>query len=188
MHRNAKLECLSTRVFWRFPRPFAGAGPLNANLSVPDVLVRLNTDGSLDNSFGSGGIFAFNPAGFPAGFFALAIQSDGKVVAAGAGGFANLIAAYPAITTVGLAIRSREESPDCLPLVRVPSLRRRPRSVWPVTAAPACSTRRLRGRLRVSRRDCRVNGEKRVHPWWWIRAAVRGDPKAAPTTVYLTNT
>lgn len=57
------------------------AGTGLANNAFADTLIRLNTDGSLDSTFGSGGV-ANVTAAF--GFFALAIQSDGKIVAAGA--------------------------------------------------------------------------------------------------------
>jgi uncharacterized delta-60 repeat protein len=54
----------------------AGAGANNG-----DMLIRLNTDGTLDNSFGSGGVANFAPQQISFGFFALSIQSDGKIVA-----------------------------------------------------------------------------------------------------------
>src|SRR5579872_149662 len=50
-----------------------------------DTLIRLNTNGTLDNSFGSGGVATFSPQTISFGFFALAIQSDGKIVAAADG-------------------------------------------------------------------------------------------------------
>ena len=58
----------------------AGTGANNG-----DTLIRLNTDGTLDSSFGSGGIANFTPQQIAFGFFALAIQSDGKIVAAADG-------------------------------------------------------------------------------------------------------
>jgi uncharacterized delta-60 repeat protein len=58
----------------------AGVGANNG-----DTLIRLNTDGSLDTSFGSGGIANFTPQEISFGFFALSIQSDGKIVAAADG-------------------------------------------------------------------------------------------------------
>jgi uncharacterized delta-60 repeat protein len=58
----------------------AGAGASNG-----DFLVRLNINGTLDSSFGSGGIASFAPQQISFGFFALAIQSDGKIVAAADG-------------------------------------------------------------------------------------------------------
>src|SRR5271169_1777766 len=57
------------------------AGTGLANNAFADTLIRLNTDGSLDSTFGTGGV-ANVTAAF--GFFALAIQPDGKIVAAGA--------------------------------------------------------------------------------------------------------
>jgi len=54
----------------------------DANGGVADTLVRLNTDGSLDTSFGSGGVANFQNGSL--GFFAIAIQSNGEIVAAGA--------------------------------------------------------------------------------------------------------
>jgi uncharacterized delta-60 repeat protein len=58
----------------------AGTGSSNN-----DTLIRLNTDGTLDSSFGSGGVAIFLPQTISFGFFALAIQSDGKIVAAADG-------------------------------------------------------------------------------------------------------
>jgi uncharacterized delta-60 repeat protein len=54
-----------------------------ANQNFADTLIRLNTDGTLDSSFGTGGVANLQTGGF--GFFGLAIQPDGKIVAAGAG-------------------------------------------------------------------------------------------------------
>jgi uncharacterized delta-60 repeat protein len=49
-----------------------------------DVLLRLNPDGTLDKSFGTGGVVDVSPGGTVEirGFFAAAIQSDGKIIAA----------------------------------------------------------------------------------------------------------
>lgn len=58
----------------------AGAGANNG-----DILIRLNTDGTLDSSFGSGGVANFAPEQISFGFFALSLQSDGKIVAAADG-------------------------------------------------------------------------------------------------------
>ena len=55
------------------------------NNAFQDTLIRLNTNGSLDSSFGSGGVVNFVPSPLAFGFFALAIQSDGKIVAAADG-------------------------------------------------------------------------------------------------------
>ena len=58
------------------------------------LLVRYNTNGSLDNTFGSGGIVTTNIGNNPSAALSVAIQSDGKIVAGGigfennAGGFA----------------------------------------------------------------------------------------------------
>ena len=69
------------------------AGTGDANGGFTDMLIRLNTDGKLDHSFGSGGVVNLQPGGsidLAFGFFALSIQSDGKIVAAAAGGSAKL--------------------------------------------------------------------------------------------------
>lgn len=50
-----------------------------------DTLIRLNTDGTLDSSFGSGGSANFTPQQISFGFFALSIQSEGKIIAAADG-------------------------------------------------------------------------------------------------------
>jgi uncharacterized delta-60 repeat protein len=56
----------------------AGSG-IDAD-GLVDTILRLNTDGTLDTTFGSGGIVTINNTG---GFFAVAIQSNGEIVAAG---------------------------------------------------------------------------------------------------------
>lgn len=63
----------------------AGTGLVGNPPAFADMLFRLNTDGTLDTTFGSSGVA--NATGF--GFFGLAIQSDGKIVTAGteSGGF-----------------------------------------------------------------------------------------------------
>lgn len=66
---------------------------------VADTLVRLNTNGSLDTSFGTGGIANFTPindGSAPNGFFAMAIQPNGEIVAAEVttteqGGYTNFV-------------------------------------------------------------------------------------------------
>ncbi len=51
-----------------------------------DLLFRLNTNGTLDTTFGSGGFVTISPPGGQGdGFFGLAIQPDGKIIAAAAG-------------------------------------------------------------------------------------------------------
>lgn len=51
------------------------------------TLVRYNSDGSLDNSFGTGGIVSTDFFGSPDTAYDLAIQSDGKILAAGYEGY-----------------------------------------------------------------------------------------------------
>jgi uncharacterized delta-60 repeat protein len=61
------------------------AGSEVSNSQLFDTLVRLNTDGSLDTSFGSGGTANLTPpttAYAPLGFYAIAIRSNGEIVAA----------------------------------------------------------------------------------------------------------
>lgn len=72
------------------------AGTTSSPRSI--VAVRLNTDGSLDNSFGSGGIIT--PAGYQAS--ALAIQADGKIVLAGVNASANTLIAVRCLTSGNL--------------------------------------------------------------------------------------
>ena len=64
----------------------AGTGVVDTNVFT-DMLFRLNTDGRLDSTFGQGGIVNLQPTSIVFGFFALAIQSDGKIVASGTGAF-----------------------------------------------------------------------------------------------------
>ena len=54
------------------------------------LVVRLNTDGTLDPTFGSGGVFPQNSAG-AAGLFGVAITPDGKIVAGGSDSAGNFI-------------------------------------------------------------------------------------------------
>jgi uncharacterized delta-60 repeat protein len=62
----------------------AGIGDFNSTFN--DMLYRLNTNGTLDTTFGSGGIVNILPPGGQGnGFFGLALQPDGKIVAVAAG-------------------------------------------------------------------------------------------------------
>jgi uncharacterized delta-60 repeat protein len=62
----------------------AGFTDANVGGGVFDfALARYNTDGSLDPSFGSGGKLTTDFGSFNDGAEAIAIQSDGKIVAAG---------------------------------------------------------------------------------------------------------
>ncbi|MDY0215411.1 MAG: T9SS type A sorting domain-containing protein [Bacteroidales bacterium] len=47
------------------------------------TMIRVNTDGTLDNTFGTSGVATTNFEGSPSGIFDFALQSDGKIVAAG---------------------------------------------------------------------------------------------------------
>jgi len=60
----------------------AGIGVLGN--AFADVLLRLNSDGTLDKNFGTGGVVDVSPGNTVeiTGFFAVAIQSDGKILAA----------------------------------------------------------------------------------------------------------
>ena len=58
------------------------AQPSKGGHQTQPVVVRLNTNGSLDGTFGSGGIASAFP-GSDGGFSSVALQSDGKIVAAG---------------------------------------------------------------------------------------------------------
>lgn len=60
------------------------AGAVGPYLTQPDMgIVRLNPDGSLDSSFGTGGKFTCDFFTWNDGITSLAIQPDGKIVAAG---------------------------------------------------------------------------------------------------------
>jgi uncharacterized delta-60 repeat protein len=62
----------------------AGVGVFNNAFN--DMLFRLNTNGTLDTTFGSGGTVNISPPGGQGdGFFGLAIQSDCRIVAAAVG-------------------------------------------------------------------------------------------------------
>jgi len=79
------------------------AGINVANNAFADLLIRLNTDGTLDTSFGTGGIDNLVPPGnqSASGFFALAIQSDGKIVAGAATGEEGSSVAVARVNTDG---------------------------------------------------------------------------------------
>jgi uncharacterized delta-60 repeat protein len=79
------------------------AGINVANNNFADLLIRLNTDGTLDTSFGSGGIDNLVPPGNQSaeGFFALAIQSDGKIVVGAATGEQGSSVAVARVNTDG---------------------------------------------------------------------------------------
>ncbi len=90
------------------------AGTINTatGTGLVSVLVRYNSNGSLDNSFGSAGMTQL-PSSTPGeGFFAVAIQTDGKIVAATAQQEeGNIVARFNAngtldttFATAGLAI------------------------------------------------------------------------------------
>lgn len=58
----------------------------NASFALDFALARYNADGSLDSSFGIGGKVTTDFGGGPDAGHSVAIQSDGKIVAAGSGG------------------------------------------------------------------------------------------------------
>lgn len=59
------------------------AGRINTGAGENFALVRYNPNGSLDTSFGSGGIVTTNAGGSQSWAYAVAVLADGKVVAAG---------------------------------------------------------------------------------------------------------
>jgi len=61
----------------------AGYSTQDFDLSTDFTIVRYNTDGTLDNSFGTGGIVVTDLNISEDGIFSIAIQLDGKIVAAG---------------------------------------------------------------------------------------------------------
>ncbi len=61
----------------------AGEGHLGNSMNWDSAVVRYNPDGSLDNSFGGTGIVVTQFSIDYDGFFAVAIQADGKIVVAG---------------------------------------------------------------------------------------------------------
>jgi uncharacterized delta-60 repeat protein len=107
----------------------AGSG-IATNGGGLDTLLRLNTNGTLDTTFGTGGVFSISPKGAELvnGFFGVAIQPDGKIVAVasglvgvqlirvlsngtldttfGTGGLTTTITAFGGIGGGGLALQS----------------------------------------------------------------------------------
>src|SRR5262249_14014034 len=71
------------------------AGQTNPGSGYDDfALARYTTSGSLDTTFGSGGKVTTDFAGNYDQAYGVAIQSDGKIVAAGRGGFDFTLARY----------------------------------------------------------------------------------------------
>jgi uncharacterized delta-60 repeat protein len=61
----------------------AGNHSVTSSSTFENALIRLNTDGSLDSTFGSGGIVLNTTPSNTQGYSRVLIQSDGKIVAAG---------------------------------------------------------------------------------------------------------
>jgi uncharacterized delta-60 repeat protein len=61
----------------------AGAHSVTSTNTFENALIRLNTNGSLDSTFGSGGIVLNQAPANTQGYQRVLIQSDGKIVAAG---------------------------------------------------------------------------------------------------------
>ena len=61
----------------------AGAHSVTPTNTLQNALIRLNADGSLDSTFGSGGIVLNKLPANTQGYSRVLIQSDGKIVAAG---------------------------------------------------------------------------------------------------------
>src|SRR5712691_9288914 len=74
-------------------------------------LVRYNADGSLDTSFGAGGIVTTSFPGQGSYAFALALQSDGKIVAAGTD-FVNFSSEQSSNTDFAVARFNANGTPD----------------------------------------------------------------------------
>jgi uncharacterized delta-60 repeat protein len=77
----------------------AGSGP-GAGTGLDAVLVRYNSDGSLDTSFGTGGIVMTAVTGAADGAEKMALQPDGKIVVVGFGGSDQFVARYLADGTL----------------------------------------------------------------------------------------
>jgi uncharacterized delta-60 repeat protein len=61
----------------------AGAHSVTSTNTFENALIRLNTNGSLDSTFGSGGIVLNQAPSNTQGYQRVLIQSDGKIVSAG---------------------------------------------------------------------------------------------------------
>ena len=59
------------------------AGPMNDNGIFDFGLARFNSDGTLDNSFGNGGVVSTHTGDLGGEILSLTIQSDGKIIAVG---------------------------------------------------------------------------------------------------------
>jgi uncharacterized delta-60 repeat protein len=77
----------------------AGSGP-GAGTGQDVALVRYNSDGSLDTSFGTGGIVTTAVTGAADGAEKIVLQPDGKIVIVGFGGSDQLVARYLADGTL----------------------------------------------------------------------------------------
>src|SRR5262245_10200680 len=69
----------------------------NSALPLAPLIARLNDDGTLDGSFGLGGLVLLPPGGY---FYDVALQPDGRIVAAGAQGEDFLLARFSADGTL----------------------------------------------------------------------------------------
>jgi uncharacterized delta-60 repeat protein len=68
-----------------------GIDPIGAQGDSEFALAQYTANGSLDPSFGNGGITTANPTNLKDNLFSIALQSDGKIVAAGVTGAADLL-------------------------------------------------------------------------------------------------
>jgi uncharacterized delta-60 repeat protein/uncharacterized repeat protein (TIGR01451 family) len=95
----------------------AGGADLDSTSLVVNnpVVIRYGNDGVLDQEFGNNGLVVTAPGGAQAEFQALAIQNDGKIVAAGFNGLASasdfLVARYDAANRTDLSI-AVTDTPD----------------------------------------------------------------------------
>ena len=95
----SKLDCAYALAIQSDGKLVAAGDARQSGYFYQDTaLVRYNTDGSLDSSFGSGGkvITAVSPCDDYA--YALAIQSDGKIVTAGTSNDSPVIALTTSMT------------------------------------------------------------------------------------------
>jgi uncharacterized delta-60 repeat protein len=90
-------------------------GNVMGALTYNFALARFNTDGSIDSGFGSGGSVVTE---FPGQVLALALEGDGRIVAAGTNTFNSL---WPGIMPMAVSIRHSEAADWSIPTFQVPA-------------------------------------------------------------------
>ncbi len=79
-------DCYARSTVIQNDGKIVSAGYCTTNGEIDFAVTRYNNDGSLDNTFGTNGIITTDLLGYNDQAYAVAIQEDGKIIAAGASG------------------------------------------------------------------------------------------------------